>query len=202
MPARDSVDAPILRVSAVLGNVADGDWPSRLREARIDQLALDPVEAQRSRLRKRTAGGLDVAIALERGDQLRDGDVLGWDEAAQAAVVAHIELRDVLVIDLSSLLGEPAETLLFRCLEVGHALGNQHWPAVVKASQAYVPLALSRASMEAVMEAHRLAGVSWWFARGTEILPCLSPSEARRLFGAVQGHDHEADRGPLRPEAV
>jgi urease accessory protein len=109
MPAADSVRAPMLRVSAVLGNAADGEWAARLRESRIDHLPLDAVEAQRSRLRKRTAGGLDVAIALERGVQLRDGDVLRWDEAHRAAVVAHIDLRDVLVIDLSGLLREPSE---------------------------------------------------------------------------------------------
>jgi urease accessory protein len=202
MSAGDSVDAPMLRVSAVLGNAAEGDWPARLREAQIDQLALDAVEAQRSRLRKRTAGGLDVAIALERGVQLREGDVLGWDEARRTAVVARIDLRDLLVIDLSSLLGEPAETLLSRCVEVGHALGSQHWPAVVKASQVYVPLMPARNTMEAVLEAHRLEGVSWWFARGAEVLPSLSPPEARRLFGAVQGHDHNSDHGPSRPEAL
>jgi urease accessory protein len=202
MPAAFSVDAPMLRVSGVLGNTAEGDWPTRLRESRIDQLTLDAMEAQRSRLRKRTAGGQDVAIALERGVQLRDGDVLCWDEARRTAVVARIALRDVLVIDLSSLLSEPAETLLSRCVEVGQALGNQHWPAVVKPSHVYVPLMLGKKVMEAVMEAHRLEGVSWWFARGAEVLPRLSPSEARRLFGAVQGHGHQGDHEPLRPEAV
>jgi urease accessory protein len=191
----------MLRVSAVLGNAADGDWPNRLRASRIDHLALDAVEAQRSRLRKRTADGLDVAIALERGVQLRDGDVLRWDEARRAAVVARIDLRDVLVIDLSGLLREPAEALLSRCVEVGHALGNQHWPAVVKASHVYVPLALASKAMEAVMEAHGLAGVSWSFARGAEVLPLLSAAEARRLFGVVSGHDHKDGHRPIRPEA-
>jgi urease accessory protein len=202
MPAGDSVDAPTLRVSAVLGNTADGDWAVRLRESRIDQLALDAVEAQRNRLRKRTESGRDVAIALERDIQLRDGDVLGWDEARRTAVVARIALRDVLVIDLSSLLTEPAETLASRCMEVGHALGNQHWPAVVKANHVYVPLTLAKKVMEAVMEAHRLEGVSWWFARGADVLPGLSAPEARRLFGVVQGHDHQADDGPVGPGAV
>ncbi len=192
----------MLWVSAVLGNAADGDWPARLRESRIDQLALDRVEAQRSRIRKRTAGGLDVAIALDRGVQLRDGDVLGWDEPRRTAVVARIDLRDVLVIDLSSLLGEPAETVASRCVEVGHALGNQHWPAVVKASQVLVPLTLTRAAMQAVMEAHGLRGVTWRFASGEEVLPSLSPHEARRLFGGAQGHDDKGDDGPRRPEAV
>jgi urease accessory protein len=196
------MDAPMLRVSAVLGNAADGDWPARLRESRIDQLALDPVEAQRSRIRKRTTGGLDVAIALDRGVQLRDGDVLGWDEPHRTAVVARIDLRDVLVIDLSSLFGEPAETVASRCVEVGHALGNQHWPAVVKASQVFVPLTLTRAAMEAVLEAHGLAGVSWRFASGGEVLPRLSPPEARRLLGSAQGHDDSRDPGPRRRDAV
>jgi urease accessory protein len=197
----DNVGEPVLRVSAVLGNAADGDWAARLRGSRVDQLALDAVEAQRSRLRKRSANGIDVAIALERGVQLRDGDVLGWDEPRRTAVVARIDLRDVLVIDLGSLLGEPAETVLSRCVEVGHALGNQHWPTVVKGSRVYVPLTLARKVMEAVLEAHQLAGVRWWFARGAEVSPCLSPPETRRLFGAVQGHDHNGDHGSLLPEA-
>jgi urease accessory protein len=71
---------------------------------------------------------------------------------------------------------------------------------VVKASHVYVPLTLSGKAMDAVMEAHRLAGVSWSFARGAEVLPLLSPAEARRLFGVVPGHDHKDGHRPLRPE--
>lgn len=183
-------DRPLL-VSAVLGNMAEGGWTARLRGTRIDTLTLDAAEAQRSRLRKRSDGGIDVAVGLERGVHLHDGDVVHWDEDGRAAVVVRVSLGDVLVIDLSSLLEEPVETLLSRCVEVGHGLGNQHWPAVVKASQVYVPLMTTEKAIEAVLEAHRLEGVSWWFARGADVLPYLAPDEARLLFaGGAAGHSH------------
>lgn len=190
-----------LLVSDVLGSSADGDWAARLRGARIDELRLDAGEAQRSRLRKRTAGGTDVAITLERGGQLRNGDVLGWDEASRTAVVVRVDLPDVMVVDLSALVGGPAETLLARSVEVGHALGSQHWQALAKGRQVYVPVTAAREAMEAVMETHRLEGVSWWFARGADVLPYLAPHEARLLFaGAAAGHSHlPAGPGDDRP---
>lgn len=195
MTTGDRADTGLLRVAAVLGQMSEGDWPARLARAEVDVLRLDQAESQRSRLRKRTESGTDVAIALERGAQLRDGDVLAWDKASQTAVVARVDLGDVLVIDLSSLLNEPAETMLSRCVQVGHALGNQHWPAVVKASQVYVPVTVGQEVMDAVMQTHRLEGVGWWFAQGAEVLPYLSPHEARRLFGATPGHEHAPDPG-------
>jgi urease accessory protein len=195
MKAGDDPDTAPLRVSTLLGNMSDGDWPAKLAASQIDVLHLEAAEAQRSRIRKRTESGIDVALGLERGVQLRDGDVLQWDENTRTALVARVDLGDVLVIDLSSLLEQPVETLLSRCLEVGHGLGNQHWPAVVKASRVYVPLMATEKAMDAVLVAHRLEGVSWWFARGADVLAQLAPDEARLLFGGgVAGHSHSSAR--------
>jgi urease accessory protein len=196
MEASDAAGAAPLRVSVILGNTSDAQWSARLSASRTDVLHLDAAEAQRSRLRKRTAGGIDVALGLERGLQLSDGDVLQWDGIAQTALVARVDLGDVMVIDLSGLLDESALTLLSRCIEVGHAVGNQHWPAVVKASQMYVPLTVAQETMESVMQTHRIGGVSWWFVRGAEVLPSLAPPEARLLFaGQGAGHSHSETRG-------
>ncbi|HSR82750.1 MAG TPA: hypothetical protein VLM11_01035 [Streptosporangiaceae bacterium] len=190
MRTGDHASAAPLRVSAALGNMGEADWPTTLAAAQIDVLHLDAAETQRSRFRKRTESGLDVAIALDRGVQLHDGDVLHFDRNAGTAVVARVDLGDVLVIDLSSLLDQPVESLLSRCIEVGHAVGSQHWPAVVRASHVYVPLAVTKDAMEAVLEAHRIEGVSWWFARGAEVLPELAPQQARLLFAGSAGQSH------------
>jgi urease accessory protein len=192
MHTADHPEAPLLSVRAALGNVADGEWPARLRGSRVDVLPLDAAEAQRSRLRKQTAGGIDVAIALERGVHLRDGDVLGWDETRRAAVVVRVDLPDVMVVDLSALLGARPETLLARSVDVGHALGNQHWPAVAKGPRVYVPVAASQEVMETVMETHRIEGVSWWFASGAEVSSELAPQEAGLLFADATGHAHSS----------
>jgi urease accessory protein len=185
-PAASAGEA-LVRVDAVVGSAADGDWPGRLSRARIDVLRLDQAEAQRSRLRKATDSGVEVAVSLDRGTRLRDGDILHWDEARRTAIVAHVDLSDVLVIDLSALAGVPPELAMARCLELGHALGNQHWPAVVRGQRVYVPLAVAQAVMASVMKTHSFEDVTYEFVPGTEVIPHLPPHEARRLFGAAEG---------------
>jgi urease accessory protein len=180
----------LIRVPSVLGNAVGEPWRSRLAGARVDTLRLDQAEAQKSRLRKATDAGTDVAIALERGVQVRDGDVLAWNGAVRAAVVARVELSDVLVIDLSGLAAESAEAAMATCVELGHALGNQHWPAVIKGTRVYVPLMVAKAVMAAVLKTHAFDGISYAFAPGAEVIPYLAPHEARRLLGATEGHQH------------
>ncbi len=183
-------DETLVRVNAVLGRATEDDWPGRLKHARVDVLSLDQAEAQKSRLRKTTTGGAEVAISLDRGVRLGDGDVLFWDAARRTAIVARVTLKDVLIIDLSALPDGPDDVALARCVELGHALGNQHWPAVVKGTRVYVPLTVARAVMASVMKTHSFEGVTYGFAPGAEVTPYLAPHEARRLFGAAEGHRH------------
>ena len=122
-------------VESVFGNVNEPEWRERLGTARVDDLMLDQWDAQKSRLRKQTRGGVEVALSLGRGNRLRDGDILCWDQASATAVVARIEFGDVMLIDLGGLATEPAELGLRLAVELGHAIGNQHWPAVVKGTR-------------------------------------------------------------------
>jgi urease accessory protein len=196
MTISDAAEALVL-VDAIVGRAAEGGWPGRLAGARVDVLLLDQAEAQKSRLRKATQGGAEVAISLDRGTQLRDGDILAWDETRRSAIVARVDLKDVLIIDLSALAGEPAEVSMSRCLELGHALGNQHWPAVVKGLRVYVPLAVAHAVMASVMKTHRFENVTYAFAPGAEVMPDLTPHEARRLFGGAEAHRHDEAPGDI-----
>ena len=183
-------------IESVLGNSGDPEWTARLSAAHLDVLALDQWEAQKNRFRKRTAGGAELAVSLDRGVILRDGDVLAWDAQAQTAVVVRLSLRDVMVIHLDGLKALAPEIAMRTCVELGHALGNQHWPALVKEGVVYVPLTVDRKVMASVMETHRFEGIRYAFAPGGEIVPYLAPHEARRLFGGAEGpvhsHTHEA----------
>ncbi|HEY6492282.1 MAG TPA: hypothetical protein VIZ43_03350 [Trebonia sp.] len=179
----------VVRVDAVLGSSADGDWADRLRTARVDIVRIDQAEAQKSRLKKQSSAGTDIAVSLDRGVQLRDGDVLHWDEAARTAIVARVELGDVLVVDLSGLAARPVLEAMSECVALGHALGNQHWPAVVKGTRVYVPFAIAREVMTSVLKTHAFPGVTYSFAPGAEVAGRLTPGEARRLFGT--SHEHE-----------
>lgn len=195
MTARDAHPGfCFVRVDRVLGRADEGDWPGRLEGARVDPLRLDHAEAHKSRLRKATDGGTVVAISLDRGAQLSDGDILVWEEARRTAVVARVDLPDVLVIDLSAVLDGPPELSMATCVELGHALGNQHWPAVVTGTCVYVPLTVGHAVMTSVLKTHSFRHVSFAFAPGAEVAARLAPGAARRLFGTGGGHQHLSDR--------
>ena len=175
-------------IESVLGNVDDADWKPRLAGARLDPLALDHWEAQKNRLRKKTADGTEIAVSLDRGAHLRDGDILLWSDETKTAVVARIALRDVMVIHVDA--SGPSELLLRTCVELGHALGNQHWPALVKGTRVFVPLTVDRNVMASVMKTHRFEHIRYEFVPGAEVIPYLAPHESRRLFGGAEGPVH------------
>jgi urease accessory protein len=60
MTAKDA-DEALVRVDAVVGRTTEPGWPGRLEGARIDILHLDQAEAQKSRMRKTTEGGVEVS---------------------------------------------------------------------------------------------------------------------------------------------
>ncbi len=92
----------MILIEKVLGNAAIRSGRRASRRAPSSRSTLDHWEAQKNRFRKKTGGGDEIAVSLDRGAFLRDGDVLLWDAAAARAVVARISLRDVMIIHLDA----------------------------------------------------------------------------------------------------
>ena len=182
-------------VEAIVGNVADATWQARLATGTVDLLALDHWEGQKNRFRKRSAAGTELAVSLDRGAFLHDGDILRWDEDSRTAIVARISLRDVMIVHVDGLADAAPELVVRTCVELGHALGNQHWPALVKGTRVFVPLTVGRKVMSSVMNTHRFEHVRYEFVPGADIIPYLAPHESRRLFGGAEGpvHSHVYD---------
>ena len=170
------------RVEQILGHESAPEWKGKLQELRVDVLELSQWDAQKTRLRKNSSGGEEVVISLERDEFLRDGDVLACD--GTRAVVCRIALCEVMVVSLQNT-GDNS-TLMERCVRLGHALGNQHWPAVVCQGRVYVPLSVDRRVMNSVMHTHSFDGVTYEFLPGAAVLKDLSPAQARRLFGGAE----------------
>jgi urease accessory protein len=180
----------VIIVESIVGNVHDESWKSLLNGVTFDHLDLDQWQAQKNRFRGETEQGVELALSLERNTRLRNGDILIWNEPGRQATIARIALQDVLVIDLSQLLDHQESMLAQTCFELGHALGNQHWPAVVKGAKVYVPLTVARQVMASVMKTHAFSGITYEFVPGTEVIPYLLPHEARRLFGGANSTPH------------
>ncbi len=174
----------------VVGNADRKEWRDLLDGAEVDYIELDQWDAQKSRLTAVSDGGEIYAISLARGVRLRDGDILSYSPERRKATVVRLKLNDVLAIDMSALLSEPTAEAIRTAVEVGHAIGNQHWPAVVKGTKIYVPLTVDRKVMTSVMQTHGIDRITYSFMRGDEVIPYLAPHEARRLFGGAEHHSH------------
>jgi urease accessory protein len=187
----------VILVEDILGNAADADWAERVAAGTLDTVELDHWEAQKSRFRKRTRGGTELAVSLNRGTFIRDGDILVWDAEGSSLILASIRMREVMTIHLDALAQGDPNVAMRTCVELGHALGNQHWPALVKGTRVYVPLTVDRKVMESVMKTHRFEGIRYELVPGAEVVPYLAPHESRRLFGAAEGavHSHVHEHG-------
>ena len=170
---------------AIVGNLRDPEWAARVKDADVETIELDQWTAQKSRFAATSDRKTEYAVALERHSQLLDGDILEYDPADRRMVVLRIRLNEVLVADLTSLARETPEEIIHIALELGHAIGNQHWPAVVKGCRAMVPLTVDKKVMESVMRTHRIEHVDYAFRSGEEVIPYLAPHEIRRLFGGA-----------------
>jgi len=182
-------------VESTLGNLRDPLWRERAARGMVDPLVLEQWEAPKNRLRKASEGGVELAIALPRSQHLHDGDVLYYDEAAGIIVAARIALKEVLVIELEDLEKLSPIEILRTCFELGHGLGNQHWPAVIKGTTVYVPLSVDQKVMASVMRTHAFEHVKTHFAPGEEIAAKLDTREVRMLFAGADAtpHHHHGD---------
>ena len=185
----------------IKGNVNDPQWAERMAETEVEYIDLDQWTAQKSRFVVEGERGNRYAVALQRRAQLADGDIIEYLPEQRRMAAVRIRLSDVMVADLSSLEGEPSRMLIRIALELGHAIGNQHWPAVVKGWRVYIPLTVDRKVMQSVMRTHHLEGVDYSFQPGSEVIPYLAPHEIRRLFGGT-GPDSATHRHEHCHEAV
>lgn len=180
----------MILVEKKLGNLRDPIWHDRSQNARVDPLVLEQWEAPKNRLRKASEGGTELAISLPRSEHLHDGDVLYFDADNNVIIVARVALKEVLVIEMEGLERLSPTEILRISFELGHGLGNQHWPAVVQGTTIYVPLSVDQKVMASVMRTHAFEHVKTRFAPGEEIAAKLSAKEVRMLFAGADATPH------------
>lgn len=183
----------------ILGNAHDESWHEKLHDCHVETIYLDQWTAQKSRFLAKGVSGKEYPVALKRHTQVVDGDVIEYDAQTNKAVVLRIELSPVLVIDMGGIAERTPQDIIRISVELGHAIGNQHWPAVIKGTKVYVPLTVDRKVMMSVMETHNIEGITYDFQKGVEIIPYLAPHEIRNLFGGAshESHAHVHDHGHI-----
>ncbi|WP_423415673.1 urease accessory protein UreE [Hyphomicrobium sp. B1] len=140
----------MLRIDRVVGDRSDPYLREKLHDlshrGSIDIVELSTLDLDRHRLRARTEGGEEIAIALPRDEKLFDGAVLHVDDK-RAIVVRAGEQRWMRLSPRS----------LRDAVELGYHAGNLHWRVRFGASDIMValdgPIASYLARIEHIVKA-------------------------------------------------
>lgn len=131
----------MITITSVVGNVRSdkklGDMYRRLdKENKVERILMSRMEAQRSRLRKTSDRGTDVAISLEQGSILRHGDVLL--NGQNKMIVVEYEPEGVLGFKIKNEL--PSDKKIAIAIKLGHIIGNLHRPICTKDNVTYMSI--------------------------------------------------------------
>ena len=96
----------------------------------VEKMRISRMEAERTRMRKTTDRGTDVALTLPAGTRLRHGDVLAVSERM---IIVEQEPEMVAVVRINK--SDPGLAAL-----VGHAIGNLHRPIKVENGRICFPI--------------------------------------------------------------
>ena len=117
----------MLIVNTVLGNIyKDSKLAKKIEDAKqqgkFRRLILSRTEMEKSRLRKKTDDGFDIALALDLGTKLQHGDVIS--ESTETILIEQLPEK-ILTVKFSE-----NDKALF--LLIGHIIGNRHRPISIK----------------------------------------------------------------------
>ena len=171
-----------------LGNVSEkADLAMRIEQAKEEARCLDVSiglgDRTKGRILTHTATGQAVGIVKTRDWLLRDGDV--FISKNNYLVVVSIQSQQVMTLQFEAGVSNGAIALV----HLGHVLGNQHWPIVVKGNVLYVALVADAAVMESTLRKM----VKTLSIAGLQIgYETKSADESVDFSGGAEVHHHHA----------
>jgi urease accessory protein len=131
----------MISINSVVGNIQnDYDLAQKYNQMTAKQLSeiiqISRSEAQRSRMRKTSNKGSDVAITLPQSVHIKHGDVLLLN--SDKIIIVEIQPEKVAVIAVRSNIA--SEHLFEMAVKVGHTIGNLHRPIKLEDNKIILPI--------------------------------------------------------------
>jgi len=131
----------MIHTDKVIGNINSDShlkvrYQAMLRSDHVERIEVTRLEAERSRLRKVSDRGTDLALTLLPGSHINDGDVVLLTE--EKMVIAKRVPENVAIISLESNIA--ADQLFNIAIKLGHTIGNMHRPIKITNGKIYFPI--------------------------------------------------------------
>ena len=134
----------LLTINKKIGNIyLDNDINKKIQKHAslnsLEEVVIHRSDSEKIRMRRTTNKGTDIAITLEPGSYLRDGDVLFVDN--DKAIIIKLAPEDVAILSFDKSSSVPKnEDYLELGLKIGHVIGNLHRPLKFQDSKVIIPI--------------------------------------------------------------
>ena len=130
----------MIHTDKIIGNInSDSNlkdkYQAMLRSDQVELIDITRIESERSRLRKISDRGTDLALTLIPGSHINDGDVVLMTE--EKMVIAKRVPESVAIVSLRNI---AADQLFDIAIKLGHTIGNMHRPIKITDSKIYFPI--------------------------------------------------------------
>jgi urease accessory protein len=106
------------------------------KNGKAESILLTRNESEKSRMRKVSDKGTEIALIMPPGSCLNDGDVILLDD--QRMIIVKQKSESVALVTM--LHNNSNENLLETAVKIGHIIGNLHRPIRVKGNRIYFPI--------------------------------------------------------------
>jgi len=130
-----------MTVTSVVGNMRTDKrlkdvYQKLSMEDKVERILLSRMEAQKSRIRRFSDAGTDIAINLNHNSMLKHGDVLLIEN--NRMIIVEYEPEDVLGLKIKNNLSNDQKVAI--ALKLGHIIGNLHRPICIRDNVTYIPI--------------------------------------------------------------
>lgn len=131
----------MIHIDRIIGNInSDSDlhekYQNMMKNNKVEKIQISRLEADRTRIRKLSDKGTDLALTLIPGSHIDDGDVVMLTE--EKMVIAKRESENVVIVSLNSDIS--TKQILETAIKLGHIIGNMHRPIKVTNNKVYFPI--------------------------------------------------------------
>ena len=138
-----------------IGNINhDRDLKQLVATESCLEVTLQQSDRAKGRIHAHTASGIAVGIIKSRDRTIQSGDLFRTN--LDKLLLVSLEEKELLVLDLSSVDSNLAPAKL---VQLGHTLGNYHYPIMMQESKIYVQLVTDKPIVEKMINDLNIAGL-------------------------------------------
>jgi urease accessory protein len=131
----------MIHINKIIGNInfdshLKDKYKDMMKNGRVEKIEITRLESDRTRMRKTSDKGTDLALVIDAGSHINDGDVVLLTEDKMVIAirvsenVATISLRDNISND----------QLFKTAIKLGHTIGNMHRPIKITNGKISFPI--------------------------------------------------------------